>query len=238
MSLSEQPNASEFLSSPRSVELRRTMVDCQVRTFDVTDAPVLMAMLATPREPFLKGLSDAQAYSDAALVARVGGAARRLLAPMVIARALQGAHIAPTDRALDVGGGCGYTAAILARLAASVTAVESDPAYALCANAAFAQLGLSNAQAVTGDLTAGVPSEGGWDVIFVNGAVEARPEALLALLAPGGRLLAVQAGPGSTHGAGKLMMWERVNNAFGNRPLFDAAADVMPGFARAPAFAF
>ncbi|MDB5569247.1 MAG: protein-L-isoaspartate O-methyltransferase [Hyphomicrobiales bacterium] len=238
MSLSEQPNASQFLSSPRSVEMRRTMVDCQVRTFDVTDARVLAAMLSTPREPFMAGLSDAQAYSDAPVTARAGGASRRLLVPMVIARALQAAHVAPTDRVLDIGGGCGYTAAVLARLAASVTALEADPAFVACAQAAFSQLGLVNASAVAGDLAAGVSGAPGWDVIFVNGAVEARPEALLASLAHGGRLLAVQSGPGSTHGAGKVTIWEKINGAYGNRPLFDAAADVLPGFARAPAFAF
>lgn len=230
-------NASEFLSAPRSVELRRTMVDCQLRTFDVTDTDVLDAVLETPREPFVDA-PESLAYSDATLPVRGDAETRRLLAPMTLARALQDVQLRKDDRALDVAGAGGYSAAVLARLVAHVTAVESDDAFVARAARAFSELGLDNATAVKGDLTAGHAAGAPYDLILVNGAVDAPPPALLDQLADGGRLLAIEAGAGGSGAAGRFMMYERVGATTAERALFDTTALPLAAFARKPLFAF
>lgn len=232
------PRASDYLSDPSSIELRRTMVDRQLRTFDVTAPEVLAAALQTPREPFLNGEIGALVYSDAALEARAGQARRRLLAPMFVARALQSAEIGPRDRVLDVAGGPGYSAALAARLAGSVTAIEEDDAFVARASDAFEELGLTNATAIRGDLAAGPAGDDVFDVILVNGAVEQRPEGLLGRLADGGRLLAVEAGAGGARGAARFVLFGRSGEAISRRVLFGAAADTLKPFLRPPAFVF
>jgi len=230
--------ASDYLTDPRSVELRRTMVDRQLRTFDVTDPDVLAAVLATPREPFLNGESDALIYSDANLEAREGDARRRLLAPMFVARALQAAEITASDRVLDVAGGAGYSAAIAARLAGSVLAFEESEAFAARASRLFSELGLANACAAAGDLATGPAQGGPFDVILVNGAIEQRPEKLLALLADGGRLLAVETGAGGARGAARFALYARAGDAISARTLFGAAAEPLAAFVEPPRFVF
>ena len=231
-------NAADLLFAPRSTQLRRTMVDCQLRTFDVTDADVLSAVLDTPREPFMSEQVDSLVYSDAALLARGAHTSRRLLVPMVVARAFQEARLTKSDRALDVGGAGGYSAAILARLVGSVIALDDDSGFVETAQRGFSQLGLSNARALKGELSAGLPGEGPFDVILVNGALEVRPDALLAQLADGGRLLAVESAQGAGVGSGQMMLWERIGDVFGSRRLFPAAAGPLPDFARKSMFAF
>lgn len=230
--------ASDFLSSPRSVELRRTMVDRQLRTFDVTNVDVLDAVLSTPREPFTSGEPDSIVYSDAVLVARGAATVRPLLPPMFVARALQLAEIGKDDRILDVAGGAGYSAAIAARLGGAVVALEDDEGFVARASAAFGELGLANAQAVAGNLADGPAGDATFDVILVNGAIEARPAGLLARLSDGGRLLAIESGDGGSRAALRFMLYTRSGAAVGVRPLFGAAADVLPAFAAPREFVF
>ncbi|MFZ9501666.1 MAG: protein-L-isoaspartate O-methyltransferase family protein [Beijerinckiaceae bacterium] len=226
---------SDYLTSPRSLDLRRTMVDRQLRTFDVTDADVLSAVIATPREPFVSGHVDSLVYSDANLSAQGGKTKRRLLTPMAVARALQLAHVSATDRVLDVAGSGGYSAALASRLAREVVALDDDRGFVDQAEFGFKGLGLSNARATFGDLGAGLPGEGPFDVILIGGAVEEEPEALLAQLADGGRLLAVRS---ASDASGQMTLWERAGGVIGSRPLFGAPADSLPAFARRPSFAF
>ena len=230
--------ASDYLSSPRSVELRRTMVDRQLRTFDVTNVDVLDAVINTPREPFTDGEPDSVVYSDANLVVRGASAARPLLAPMFVARALQLAEIGPADSILDIAGGAGYSAAIAARLGASVIAIEDDENFVARASSAFSDLGLVNAQALKGSLSSGLAGDATFDVILINGAIETRPEALLAQLTDGGRLLAIESADGGSRAGSRFMLFTRSGNTIGARPLFGAAADVLPAFAAPREFVF
>ena len=99
--------------------LRRTMVDGQVRTADVTDTRIQAAMLELPRERFFPEDKASLAYLDLDVpVSAPGRPVRRLLKPMVLAKLIQIAEVAETDRVLDVGCATGYGAAVLARLAA------------------------------------------------------------------------------------------------------------------------
>ena len=225
-------------ASAASADRRKVMVDCQVRTFDVTDIAVLDALQAVPRERFVGSGDVAFAYSDAPLTVSSGKARRQMLLPMVLARLLQNAGVTASSRVLDVGGGNGYSAAVLAQLAGSVTALESEAGFSAAANGLFAELGLTNARAITGPLAAGAPAQGPFDVFLVNGAVEAGLEQLLASLAPGGRLLVVTREPGQVGLSGKATRFDRAGADFSSKFLFDAAGPALEGFARQPAFVF
>lgn len=225
--------ASDFASQ------RQTMVDCQIRTFEVTDQAVLDRFFETPREIFVPGSLQPLAYSDAPLeIGDNAGETRCMLAPMVLARMAQGANAKPSDRVLDVAGGAGYTAAILSGLCKEVVSVEPIASLSALAAANFAKAGL-NATAVCGPLDASVGAPGLFDLIFVNGAVEEGLEPLFAKLAPGGRMIAIQRGLGDASGkAGKAVRFDKLSGEPGRRVLFDASAPVLAPFARRPAFVF
>lgn len=218
--------------------LRQAMVDCQIRPFDVTDQLVLGAMLEVPRELFTGEDNRSICYSDACLVVKGDSEKRRLLSPMVLARLVQNAGLTSASRVLDVAGGAGYSAAILAGLAGQIVALESDAGLTRAANAAFGKLGLTNAAAMTGPLDRSPAGKGPFDVILVNGAVEGGLEGLFAGLAPGGRLLAIQRAPGRGALAGRAVCYTETAGKIGSRRLFDAAADVLAPFAAKSAFAF
>ncbi len=232
------PRASDYLTSPRSVELRRNMVDRQLRTFDITNDDVLDAVLRTPREPFVNSEPDSLVYSDASLVVKSAHTARPLLAPMFVARALQLAEVASSDRVLDVAGASGYSAAIAARLCQSLVALEDDDAFVARSGEAFQDLGLANARSVRGSIAVGPEGDAVFDVILINGAIETRPDALLARLAEGGRLLAIEAGEARARAGSRFVLFTRSGVSFGKRPLFGAVADVLPAFAAKPEFVF
>jgi protein-L-isoaspartate(D-aspartate) O-methyltransferase len=207
---------------------RRMMVDGQVRTADVTDLRLLAAIEDVPRERFVA--SAALAYLDQDVPA-VAGSDRRLLKPMVFAKLLQAADIGPTDRVLDVGGATGYSAAVLSDIAGEVIALEEP---SLAQKAADSLKGLRHVSVVAGELTSGWPGGAPYDVIVVNGAIDTPPDALCRQLKSGGRLVCVLgSGPN-----GKAMIYRRDGDEIGSRPLFDASAPLLPGFAKPMQFAF
>ncbi len=214
---------------------RRMMVDGQVRTADVTDPRLIAAMLEVPRERFLADEKIALAYLDLDLPLGEGGRApRRLLKPMVLAKLIQLAAIGATDRVLDVGCGTGYAAAVLSRLAAQVVALEEDTGLARRANAALAATDAANVKVVSGPLSDGWSADGPYDAILLEGATEIVPEPLLRQLRNGGRLACVVgAGPG-----GKATLYRAIDGEFSGRPAFEAAAALLPGFAKQPKFVF
>jgi protein-L-isoaspartate(D-aspartate) O-methyltransferase len=210
---------------------RRHMVDGQVRTADVTDLRILSAMLDIPRERFVPPASAAIAYLDLDLPVGKSGS-RRLLKPMVLGKLIHAANIAPGDRVLDVGCATGYGAAVLARVAGQVIALEQDADLARAARSELA--GQPNATVVSGSLTAGWPQSSPYDAIVLEGATEVPPETFLSQIREGGRLVCVLgSGPGS-----KAMLYCRSGDDLGGRPIFDATAAVLPGFAKTPVFAF
>jgi protein-L-isoaspartate(D-aspartate) O-methyltransferase len=211
---------------------RRMMVDGQVRTADVTDLRLIGAMFELPRERFFPDEKAPLAYLDLDVpVSAPGQPVRRLLKPMVLAKLVHAAGIAATDRVLDVGCATGYGAALLAHLAGTVIGLEEDPALARQAAAAVVA---PNARIVTGPLLRGCAAEGPYDVILLEGAVEAVPQVLFDQLKEGGRLVCVLGnGP-----AGKAMLYRRIDGDVSGRPVFDAAAAALPGFAKPAEFVF
>lgn len=167
---------------------RRTMVDNQLRTSGITDRRILSAMGDVPREAFVPEPRRSLAYIDEAHVLP-GPTGRAIPAPAPFAQLLQLAAIDHTDRLLDVGTGTGYSAAVMARLAAEVTALESDAALVAAARENLA--GIGTVTVVQGALFDGAPNHGRFDVILLEGAVARVPDSLLSQLKEGGRLVAL-----------------------------------------------
>lgn len=210
---------------------RKAMVDSQIRTNDVTDQNVLKAFLDVSREAFVPESARELAYLDRNVPLGSGG--RYLSMPMVISKLIQAADIGAADRVLVIGSATGYSAAIVARLAASVVALEVDPALAAAAAKRFADMGIANVQAATGPLAAGWPAGAPYDAIVVDGAVEDLPPGLREQLKPGGRLVAVL----RTKLPGQAVLLRQSGTA-APHVLFNASAPLLPGFARPPAFVF
>jgi protein-L-isoaspartate(D-aspartate) O-methyltransferase len=216
---------------------RRTMVDCQVRPSDVTDLRIVAAMLELPRERFVAEENADLAYLDLdAPVTRATGSGdvRRLLKPMVLAKMVQAAAVKADDLVLDVGCSTGYSAALLARLARSVVALEEDPALPQLARENLKAVGADNATVVTGPLPDGWRAEAPYDVVFVDGATEVVPNALCRQLKADGRLIAV-VGRAPTS---RAMIYRLVAGDVSGWPIFDATAPVLPGFAAPSEFVF
>ena len=211
---------------------RHNMVEAQVRTNHVTDPRVIEALEAVPRELFVPKQYCGVAYVDGTIALRGG---RRLMEPMVFARLLQSAEIRSGDVVLDVGCATGYSAAVLARVATTVVALESDAEMAGRAGTLLASLGVDNVAVVTGNLADGDRAHGPYDVILVEGEVEAIPASLTSQLANGGRLLAVVSAPS---GLGHATLVSRFGDVVSSRVIFDAAAGRLPGFAAKAEFVF
>ncbi len=208
---------------------RRHMLDSQVRTADVTDLRILAAMQEVPRERFVPPHSAPLAYLDLDLDV---GAGRRLLKPMVLGKMLQAAAIGPDNHVLDVGCARGYSASLLGRIGGQVIALEEDQGLAQAARAEVAAL--PNVRVAEGPLAEGWTQGAPYDVIVLEGATEIMPQTLCRQLKNGGRLVCVLgAGPDA-----KAMLYRRSGDDIGARPIFDATATILPGFARAPVFAF
>ena len=212
---------------------RRMMVDGQVRTADVTNLDLIAAMLAVPREQFVPPSLAGQAYLDSDIPL---GGGRALLKPMVLAKLIQGAQASATDHVLDVGCGTGYSSAVLSHLVGSVVALEEDATLARRAaqEVLSAGLGAANVTVAIGPLTAGWPAAAPYDLILLDGATEIAPEVLGRQLKPEGRMACVL-GRAQT---GKAMIYRMIEGHLVGRPIFDAAAPVLPGFAATPVFVF
>jgi protein-L-isoaspartate(D-aspartate) O-methyltransferase len=214
---------------------RQKMVDGQVRPSDVTDLRIIDAMLAVPREAFVPASRRALAYLDLDLdVSEAGGAKRFLIKPVVIAKMLQAAEIGETDNVLVAGCASGYTAAVVAKLAARVTATESDGSLAGKASDVLAKLGFGNVTVKTAAAGEGDEANAPYDVIVLAGATEIVPVRLYRQLRDGGRLVGVFA----MSRPPRAMIVTHSHADFGDRALFDAAVPVLPGLERPPAFVF
>ncbi len=211
---------------------RRNMVDCQIRPNKVTDERILAAMAEVPRERFVPDDLAAIAYVDEDIDV---GSGRFLMEPLALARMLQCLEIKDTEVALVIGCATGYPAAILARLAATVVALESDHALATGATSTLEDLAYDNTVVVEADLRSGLGQQAPYDVILFGGAVASIPDQISDELAEGGRLCAVV---DDESGMGKAVMVVRSGGVLSRRVLFDAAMPMLPGFTREASFVF
>jgi protein-L-isoaspartate(D-aspartate) O-methyltransferase len=208
---------------------RTVMVDTQVRPSDVTKFPVIDAMLAVPREAFVPSARIEAAYVGENI--DLGGG-RVVLEPRTLAKMLDALDIKGTEMVLDVGCGLGYSAAVMARMAEAVIAVEEGP-MAAEAEANLADQGADNVAVIDAPLAEGAAQHGPYDAIMIEGAVEYLPDALADQLRDGGRIACI-----FMEGAlGVVRIGHKSGGRLSWRYAFNAGAPVLPGFARDTAFA-
>lgn len=209
---------------PDFAAARTAMVESQLRPQGVTDPAVLLAMGTVPREAFLPAETRPLAYVDRAVPM---GDGRFLPAPAVLGALLDQMMPVRGQRALVVGAGSGYSAAVLDAIGLEVTALESSPQLA-------AQARENGLEVVEAPLESGAAKAAPYDQILIDGAVEYIPEAIVEQLANGGRLGAALIDRGIT----RLIVGRKAAGAFGYLSLTDAGAPPLPGFARPRAFTF
>jgi protein-L-isoaspartate(D-aspartate) O-methyltransferase len=218
--------AMDFMKQlPQSEEMRRHMVDSQLRTSGVNAPWIIAAMLATPREAFVPG-DSAAVYMDRAVPL---ANARMLNPPLAAGLMLSTAEPGADDKVLLIGAATGYLAALLAPRVASLVAVEEA--------GPLADMFRSNLPAVTlvtGPLAAGALDNGPYDLIMIDGGIEQLPDALVEQLVEGGRIVTgLLEGPvsrlatGVKHGAHLAL-----------RPVIDTEIAPLPGFQRTKEFVF
>lgn len=208
---------------------RTTMVDTQIRPSDVTKFPIIEAMLTVPREEYVPAALREAAYIGENLDL---GPGRVILEPRTLAKMLDALDLQRDELVLDLGCGQGYSAAVIARLAEAVVAVEEDAALAAEAQAVLAREGVDNVILHTGPLAAGAPQHGPYDAIMIEGAVAELPEALLAQLKDGGRIACL-----FMDGAlGVVRIGYKLGGVMSWRFAFNAGAPVLAGFERQAEF--
>ncbi|MCZ6605724.1 MAG: protein-L-isoaspartate O-methyltransferase [Alphaproteobacteria bacterium] len=213
--------------------VRKNMVDCQLRTNAIVNEAVLDAMGAVPREAFLPDELQPIAYIDEDLEL---GNGRFLIEPLVLARLLQMAEVAPSDAVLVVGCGSGYASAVLARMASSVVTVECDADRATISAAALREQGCDNVVVVEGDLKKGCRDQAPYNVILFTGAVASIPPEIAEQLDENGRLVCVV--DVECEGLGRAVLMTRHHGHLSERIVYDASTPILPGFAREEGFVF
>lgn len=208
--------------------MRRAMIASQLRTTGTNDPAVLAAMGEVARERFVPGARIAMAYADALVPLTPG---RQLNNPMALGRLLTEAAPERAAKALVVAAATGYAAAVVAKLTASVVAVEEEPELAATAREALAGTGVT---LVEGPLDAGHAAGAPYDLILIDGAVEFVPQALIDQLVDGGKLATGLVEDGVT----RLALGRKAGEGFGLAAFADAAAAILPGFVRPRTFSF
>ena len=209
---------------PDYAAARQAMVDSQLRPQGVNDPSVIAAMSLVPRERFVPEEQKPLAYVDRSVPL---GEGRALPAPAVLGLLLTALAPVRGERALVVGAGTGYAAAVLKEMGIDVDAVESSAALAGVAR----QNGL---EIFEGALADGLKKGAPYDIILIDGAVEVIPETLVEQLRDGGRLGAAIIDQGIT----RLIAGRKAGGGFGYLTIADAATPAFPGFERPPAFVF
>lgn len=209
---------------------RRTMmVDTQVRPSDVTKFPIIDAMLSVPREAFVpRNLREAAYVGENVDL----GGGRVILEPRTLAKMLDALDIQNDELVLDVGSALGYSAAVAARMAQVVIALEEDADLAAEAQGILTEHHADNVVLHEGPLTDGAAEHGPYDVILVQGAVQHLSAALTDQLKEGGRIACL-----FMEGAlGVVRIGYKIDGHVTWRFAFNAGAPVLPGFEKHSVF--
>jgi protein-L-isoaspartate(D-aspartate) O-methyltransferase len=209
---------------PDFAAARRAMIENQLRPQGVTDQAVLAAMDSVAREQFVPEEVRPLAYVDRSIPI---GNGRFVSPPAVLGQLLTQMAPEPGDRALVVGAGTGYSAAVLDHIGCQVLGVESDPELA----ARGRELGLN---IVEGPLERGSKRGAPFDLILIDGAVEFIPDAITGQLRDGGRLGAALV----DRGISRLIVGRKAGGGFGYLSINEAGAPALPGFSRPREFTF
>ncbi|MGH8030713.1 MAG: protein-L-isoaspartate O-methyltransferase family protein [Arenimonas sp.] len=166
---------------------RNTMVEQQVRPWEVLDPRVLEALAAVPREQFVPDAYRTLAYADLPLPLAHG---ETMMKPVVEGRLLQALELQPGDEVLEIGTGSGFVTACLARMAREVVSIDLLESFTTLARARLDALGIGNVRLETADAFAYAPTRK-FDAVAVTGAVASIPAMFGQWLKPGGRLFVV-----------------------------------------------
>jgi protein-L-isoaspartate(D-aspartate) O-methyltransferase len=172
---------------------REAMVERQLKGRGICEPRILDAFRAVPREEFVDPEQARFAYGDHPLPIAAG---QTISQPYIVALMIQAAAIGAGDRVLEIGAGSGYAAALLGHVAGHVIAVERQPELAVAARARLQRLGPDNVEVVEGDGTLGWRGGAPYDAILVAASGSHVPEALVAQLGPGGRIVMPVGSPG------------------------------------------
>ena len=170
----------------RAADVERMEFQLALRRRGISDQAVLRAMDEVPREHFVSAEFVDSAYADQALPIACG---QTISQPYVVAYMTEQLDVEPQHHVLEVGTGSGYQAAVLARLARDVVSIERYRTLADTARERLKTIGLTNVAIIAGDGFAGVPSQAPFDRIIVTAAADEVPEALVAQLAEGGKMV-------------------------------------------------
>jgi len=179
------------------------MVAWQLRRRGIRDQRVLNAMAAVPRELFVPERYRKRAYADSALPI---GHGQTISQPWIVAAICEALALEGSERVLEVGTGSGYSAAVLAMLAAEVITIERIEELAIAARQLLAELGITNVEVVVADGSAGFPDRAPYEAIAVHATAPSPPRTLIRQLAPGGRLVI----PIASDGADMLTVLRRL----------------------------
>lgn len=209
-------------------QARHSMVLSQLRPNNVTSDSVAEAMDLIPREEFVPKNLRGVAYMDEDLEVAKN---RYLIEPRIFALLIQAAKISKTDVVLDVACGTGYSSAVLGVLAQVVVGLEEDADMVAQATEILTGLEVDNVAVIEGELVSGNVKQGPYNVIHINGAVDAAPETLLDQLSEDGRLICVV---GTNPGVATL--YSRQGEGYYAQSLFNAAAPVNESLKKATSF--
>ena len=214
-------------------ELRKSMVDSQIRPNKVIDDAVIAAFASVPRELFVSRQMQNLAYIDEDIHLSGG---RFIIEAMVMARMIQALELQKSDNVMSIGAGTGYGSAILSSLVTSVIAIETRAQMVEKAQQIVAGLDIGNVAVVKSRLQDGYPSEAPYQAIIIEGGVEHVPTALFDQLSEGGRLVSVFRPQGRE--VGEATLWQKRAGHVTSRALFTAQVPVLDEFKLKPKFTF
>ena len=179
--------------------LRERMVEQQLAARGIKDPAVLNAFKSVEREAFVGEQYAHAAYDDAPLPIAAG---QTISQPFIIALMIEAAEVRRDDRVLEIGAGSGYAAALISRIADRVISIERHAELVEFARERLRRFGYNNAEILHGDGTLGCSGRAPFDAIIAAASGSHVPNALVAQLAAGGRLVMPVGGP---HGEQQLV---------------------------------
>ena len=212
---------------------RKNMVENQIRANKVTNLKVIDAFSNVKREIFVPDKLKEISYNDEDIALSKN---RFMMKPMFLARLFQSLDLKGNENILHIGANLGYGSAILSQLCSAVISIEKDKKLFEKSIDTLSEIGFDNVVPLHGPMENGVPKEAPFDVIFIEGSIEEKPEELFDQLNNNGKLIVIIK-PENVN-IGKAVLFFKLNNEIGNDVLFDAQVRKLPIFRHKPKFSF